>query len=57
MLFRSDDELLDTIDGYTDFDELGRAMMEQDGVRQTGFGLVRRLSKPFPEPEVGQTMM
>jgi hypothetical protein len=31
--------------------------MEQDGVRQTGFGLVRRLSKPFPEPEVGQTMM
>lgn len=53
----ADDELLDTIDGYTDFDELGRAMMEQDGVRQTGFGLVRRLSKPFPEPEVGQTMM
>lgn len=48
---------MDTIDGYTDFDRLGRAMMEEDGVRQTGFGLVRRLSKPFPEPEIGQTMM
>lgn len=53
----ADDELLDTIDGYTDFDSLGRAMMEEDGVRQTGFGLVRRLSKPFPEPEIGQAMM
>ena len=54
----ADDELLDTIDGYTDFDQLGRAMMEEDGVRQTGFGLVRRLSKPFPpEQEIGQTMM
>lgn len=53
----ADDELLDTIDGYTDFGQLGRAMMEEDGVRQTGYGLIRRLSKPFPEPEIGQTMM
>lgn len=53
----ADDELLDTIDGYTDFDQLGRAMMEEDGVRQTGYGLVRRLSKPFPpEQEVGMQM-
>ena len=48
---------METIDGYTDFDQLGRAMMEEDGVRQTGYGLIRRLSKPFPEPEIGQTMM
>ena len=34
--------------GHTDFDRLGREMMEEDGVRQTGFGLVRRLGKPFP---------
>lgn len=53
----ADDELLDAIDGYTDFDQLGRAMMEEDGARQSGYGLVRRLSKPFPEPEIGQTMM
>ena len=54
----ADDELLDTIEGYTDFDQLGRAMMKEDGVRQTGYGLVRRLRKPFPpEPEIGQIMM
>ncbi len=50
----ADDELIDTIDGYTNFDQLGRDIMEEDGVRQTGFGLVRRLSKPFPpEQEIG----
>lgn len=53
----ADDELLDTIDGYMDFDQFGRAMMEEDGVRQTGYGLIRRLSKPFPEPEAGMRMM
>lgn len=44
----ADEEILDTIDGYTDFDQLGRAMMAEDGVRRTGYGLVRCLSKPFP---------
>ena len=54
----ADDELLDSIEGYTDFDWLGRDMMEEDGVRQTGYGLVRRLSKPFPpEQEVGMQML
>ncbi len=54
----ADDELIDTIDSYTDFDQLGRDKMEEDGVRQTGFGLLRRLSKPFPsEQEIGQTMV
>jgi len=53
----ADEELLDTIDGYTDFAQLGRAMMEEDGIRQTGFGLVRRLSKPFPSQEIGPVMM
>ena len=48
----ADDGLLDTIDGYTDFDQLGRAMLEEDGVRQTGYGLVRRLSKPFPPEQL-----
>ena len=53
----ADEELLDTIDGYMDFDQLGRDMMEEDRVRQTGYGLIRRLSKPFPEPETGIQMM
>lgn len=53
----ADDEVMDTIDGYMDFAQLGRDAMEEDGVRRTGFGLVRRLSEPFPpEPEIGQVM-
>ena len=54
----ADDEVIDTIDGYMDFAQLGRDFMEEDGVRRTEFGLVRRLSKPFPPaPEIGQAMM
>lgn len=44
----ANDEVLEAIEGCTDFDRLGSEMMDEDGVRQTGFGLVRRLSKPFP---------
>lgn len=47
----ADDELLDTIDGYMDFAQLGRDSMAEDGVRRTAFGLVRRLSFPFPQQE------
>ena len=54
----ADDEVIDTIDGYMDFSQLGEDSMAEDGVRRTEFGLVRRLSKPFPpEPEIGQAMM
>ena len=54
----ADDEVLDMLEGFTDFDALGRAEMEADGVRQTSFGAVKRLSAPWPEqgPEIGQTM-
>lgn len=41
----------------TDFDQLGQAMMVEDGIRRTEFGLVRRLSAPFSTQEIGQTMM
>ena len=51
------DELLDILDGFTDFDALGRCEMETDGVRETSFGRVRRLSTPWPQQaEQGQTM-
>ena len=54
----ADDEIIDTIDGYMDFAQLGRDSMKEDGVRQTTLGQVRRLSKPFPpELEIGQAMM
>ena len=45
----ADDELLDSIDGYMDFEKLGEDSMVEDGVRQTEFGLIRRLSSPFSE--------
>ena len=47
----ADDELLDTIDGYMDFALLGEDSMKEDGVRRTEFGLVRRLSLPYPQQE------
>ena len=51
------DELLDILDGFTDFDALGHCEMETDGVRETSFGSVRRLSAPWPQQaEQGQTM-
>ena len=52
------DESLELLEGFTNFDALGRAEMERDGVRETSFGHVRRLSAPWPrqEPEIGQTM-
>lgn len=43
----ADDELIDTIDGYMDFGRFGEDAMLEDGVRQTEFGLVRRVSSPF----------
>ncbi len=31
--------------------------MENDGVTEKEFGLLRRLAPPFPEPRQGQRMM
>ena len=45
----ADDELIDTIDGYMDFEKLGEDAMAEDGVRRTEFGLIRRCSSPFSE--------
>jgi len=45
----ADDELLEAMDGYMDFEKLGEDAMVEDGVRQTEFGLIRRCSSPFPE--------
>ena len=53
----ADDELLDTIEGYMDFTRLGEDSMAEDGVRRTQFGLVRRLSAPYPQQEeIGPAM-
>lgn len=50
----ADDELLEAMDGYMDFEKLGEDAMVEDGVRETEFGLVRRCSHSFPEQEQTQ---
>lgn len=52
----ADDELINAIDGYMDFELFGEDAMTEDGVRQTEFGLLRRCSSPFPTQEDRQTM-
>lgn len=53
----ADDELLATIDGFTDFAELGAFYMKEDGVVQTEFGIVRKLSEPFDAQGYGEMRM
>ena len=59
VLYRigADDEVLDAIDGFMDFKGFGEFFMKEDGVRTTEFGLVRRCSEPFPEPDNGPKMV
>lgn len=54
----ADDELIDSIDGYMDFAALGEDSMSEDGVRRTEYGLIRRMSVPFPpEQQTGMSMV
>ena len=46
------DEILEMLDGFTDFDALGRFEMERDGVRETSYGSVKRLSAPLDRKSV-----
>lgn len=50
----ADDEIIDTIDGYMDFEKFGEDSMAEDGVRRTEYGLIRCCSHPFPEETQGQ---
>ena len=52
-----DQEVFDTIEGFINYAEMGAYYKLEHGVRQTEFGLVRRLSEPFSEPETGQKMV
>ena len=53
----ADDEIIDAIDGYMDFEKLGEYSMLEDGVRQTEYGMVRRLSQPFSSRETNEMTM
>ena len=48
-----DQEVVDTVDGYIDWNEFGEKMMEEDGVVQTGCGMIRRVNGSAPEQEMG----
>ena len=49
-----DDEDIEGLEGYMDFERYGSVCMEHDGVMKTEFGLLRRLDPPFPEQTQGQ---
>ena len=51
-----DDEAIYELEGYMDFEQYGQDRMENDGVTETEFGLLRRLDPPFPEQRQGQQM-
>ena len=40
----ADEELISTLDGFTDFEAMGNFYMREDGVRRTEFGLLRKLN-------------
>jgi hypothetical protein len=52
---KRDIEVVEEIKDFVDFDRYGEWRMEEDGVRQTDFGMVRRISEPF-EMEQGMQM-
>ena len=45
----ADEELIEALGGYMDFEKFGEDAMQEDGVRGTEFGLIRRCSQPFEE--------
>jgi len=45
----ADEELIEALEGYMDFEKFGSDAMEEDGVRGTEFGLIRRCSHALEE--------
>ena len=51
-----DEEVLDTLDGFIDWQGFGRCMMEQDGVISTQYGAIRKVEPEQPEQEAGMQL-
>ncbi len=49
-------DVMQALEGNTNFSAIGEFYMTEDGVRQTEFGLVRRCGEPFPEEAPGMMM-
>ena len=52
----SSEKLLEAMEGCMDFERLGEDAMAAEGVRQTEFGLLRRLNGSFSEQSQGEDM-
>lgn len=50
------DDILEDLEGFVDEDGYGKYRMQEDGVKATACGLIRRLSQPFPTQEGGMDM-
>lgn len=50
------DDLLEDLEGFVDEEGYGKYRMQEDGVKATACGLIRRLSEPFPTQEGGMAM-
>lgn len=48
-------EIDDEVKDFLDLDKYGKYKMEEDGVRQSVFGMLRRIDEPFQEQEQGFT--
>ncbi len=49
-------DVMKLLEDHTDFSGIGDIYMEEDGVRRTEFGLIRKCSEPFPEEAPGMVM-
>ncbi|MFA7034628.1 MAG: antirestriction protein ArdA [Bacteroidales bacterium] len=49
----ADEDILNEIDGFMDYESFGETWMREDGVVRTEFGQIRRLSEPFCDPALG----
>ncbi len=45
----------DEINSFVDYEKYGNYKMVEDGVKQTAFGMIRRIDEPFQEQEQGFT--
>lgn len=51
-----DEEILDILDGFIDWQEFGLYMMEQDGIISTQYGAIRKAEPQQPEQDVEMEM-
>ena len=52
-----DQEVVDTVDGFIDWEEFGEQMMSEDGIVSTECGMIRRVNKPVLEQSADNAWM